>query len=119
MKGDYAKLHKESLVGKMMEFSTGFADDNGFDSHDPEEAGGLLRNTFHRSYTPYMQQYLRPVAGILLVTLAIACISHLSSAVGVYGAKSDIGLLKYQSMKKGRQPVKEVTNSYIYTCMYA
>lgn len=92
-----------------MEFSTGFADDDGFDSYDPEESG-LLRNTFTKSYTPYMQQYMRPVAGILLVTLAIACVSHLSSAIGFNSTQSDVGLLKYQSITKGRQPVKEVSN---------
>ena len=97
-----------------MEFSTGFADDEGFDSHDPEESG-LLRNTFSRNYTPYMQQYIRPVAGILLVTLAIACVSHLSSAVGYSSTQSDIGLLRYQSAKKGRQPVKEVSENFYTT----
>ena len=98
-----------------MEFSTGFADDETFDSHDPEEFG-LLRNTFSRNYTPYVQQYMRPVAAILLVTLAIACISHLSSAVGFDSTPSDIGLLKYQSTMKGRQQVKEVTKQFC-TCV--
>ena len=85
-----------------MEFSTGFADDEGFDSHDPEESG-LLRNTFSRNYTPYMQQYIRPVAGILLVTLAIACVSHLSSAVGYSSTQSDVGLVTTWQVPPGRR----------------